>query len=541
MPNISITLPENSQSITRPVIFDIISQVEEITKIDKNTKIFYPGDTQRMQTPGSDIDSDTERFASFNTDRINFIEVEEDYDKDSLATTAVSRVEHIAIFDDPSLRVRICPIYGKSSVTINFSYRCPSKTEALRWRDDMRIRISQMRDINLHSIHYHYPVPLQYLVILKRIYELRENTEAYGQSFQEYVMSFSGQKMVLTSDLVNKDTRLVIPEVQSRIVGMFDFDAIPNKIERDETNGVYTIAFSYKFEYEKPIGCNMRYPVMIHNQLLPAYCVDFTDDAYDLDKVNKSFPLSLYALNAFETDTIMNGRVNSDYILRIPSFDDFIIKQVYPGTGTVFLALCAVDEDKKTLCNLNELGEIILDNDIMTFIRESEYPYITKLYHSILHVGLYRNEFLTDTRSLTCDNSLNIKATNELNLRNQHRIRLSIVCDLTMLTKEALERLKRYPKAFVKIIAAINELLKHHPDFVNLGNLSVITTRDLNAVYQLLTGFPLNNGTIVNSREYYNVNNQNIFKDIDPRIVENYRRNRINNNTVQLNQILVMK
>jgi hypothetical protein len=540
MPNLSVTLPESGQSVTRPVIFEIIKQVEEITKIDVSSKVFFPGETQRMQTPGTSIDSTNERFAIFNTDRITFVEVEEDYDKEALATTAITRQEHIPIFHDQSLRVKVTPIYAKTLVTINFTYRCPSKTEAERWRADMRIRISQMRDINLHDITYHYPIPLEYLLILKMIYDKRESVEAYGQSFQEYVYSMSNQRLKLISDLVGKDTRIVVPETQTRIVGMFDFDGLPNKIERDENNGVYTIAFSYKFEYEKPIGCNMKYPVMIHNQLLPANMIEFTNDAYDLDKVNKSFPLSLYAMNSFETDTVMNGAVNTNYVLRLPDYDDFRLNQFHAGTGSVFIALCEVDQDKKTLCNLRELGDVALDEDILKFIQDSEYPYLSKLYQSILHVDLYRNEFLTDIRTLTVNSQLDISAVQPLDFRNQHRIRFSIVCDLTLLSKSAIDRLKLYPKAFVKIIAAINELLKNHPDFVNLGNKNRITALDFNAVYQALTGFPLNNGTVINQNQYYG-NFGNIFAGIDPRLLENYRKNRINLNSVQINQIMVQR
>lgn len=541
MPNLTITLPENSQSVTRPVIMDIVRQVEEITKIDVSSKIFFPGETQRMQTPGTNIDNNNERFAIFNTDRITFVEVEEDYNKDALSTTAVTRLEHIPVFQDEALRVKIAPVFATSAVTINFTYRCPSKTEALRWRDDMRIRISQMRDLNLHTITYHYPIPLEYLVILKLIYEKREAIEPYGQSFQEYVYSLSDQRLKLVSDLVGKDTRLVIPDCQTRILGMFDFDGLPNKVERDETNGVYTIAFSYKFEYGKPVGCNMKYPVMIHNQLLPADYIQFTDDAYDIDKVNKTFPLSLYAMNGFETDTIMNGVIDPGYVLRLPEYDDFRLNQFHPGTGTVLFALCEVDTDKKTLCSLNDLGEIALDEDILTFIKEKEYPYLTKLYQSILHVDLYRNEFLTNINTITCDSQLNIKAVNPLNLRNQHRIRLSIVCDLTLLSREAIERLKGYPKAFVKIISAINELLKNHPDFVNLGDKKRITALEFDAVYQALTGFPMNNGTNINRNQYYGSNHNGLFRDIDPRVLENYRRNRIGHQTVQISQIMVVK
>lgn len=589
MPNLNVALPETNQSILRPIVIDIIKQVQEITKINPNTNIFYPGEIQKMLTAGSDINSKQDRFAIFNTARYNFIEVEEDFNYETLGTTSIDGRGNPTVFEDEKLGVYISPLYASNNVTINFKYRCPSKTEALKWRDDIRIRISQMRDINLHDITYHYLLPAEFLVLLKIIYEKRENLLPYNQSFEEYMVSHSTDRLTLIGDLVGNDARLAISEKQCRIIGMFGFEGLPDKAERDDATGTWSISFSYKFSFDKPLGCNIRFPIMVHNQLLPPAYVGYYNKSIDLDKINKQFGNSGSALFAFESDTIMNTRVNPMPYIRIPEFDDYILKGVPHGTGSVIVALSEVDTtDKKSLLNLKELGSIVLDKDVLEFIQGIEYPYITKLYKSILHVSLYRNNEPTYTNTIDCTNNLDIKSLNELNLRNQHRIRISIVTDISLLTKEAIDRLRRYPKAFVKIIGAINELLRIHPDFNDLGNQELISNLDFNNVYAILTGMRYNNGSGESTGLYYNeglranewpylsdgsnyyehgssspmnsrqafiagASPQNYnantryssmrnfqFRDLDPRVVENYRMNNMAKNTVMVTGIIAI-
>lgn len=561
MPTVSLTLPEITQAVIRPIVYDIIGQVQHITKIDPSTKIYFSGDSGKRQTSGSSIDSDTDRLAVFNTNRMAFIEVEEEYDIGAIGTTAVTRGEQLPVFIDEALGVHIAPVYASTDMVINFKYRCPSKTEAIRWRDDIRIRVSQMNNIFMHSVTYHYMLPIEAIVLTQAIHANREANFGYGETYEEYMTAHSTPRLTLVGDLTNKSSSLVISETQCRIIGLYGFDALPDKPEHDDGTGTWTISFSYKFSYEKPIGCAIRYPVIVHNQLLPQDLIDFTDKAYDIDKVNKSYSLSIDALHSFESGAIMNSRIIYDYEIKIPSYDDFIPGSYNKGMGTVLTALCEVDADKHTLLNLNELGDIAVDVDVMQFIKESELQYMGKAYFSILNLSLYRDKFLASSGTLSLDASLNVTSVNELDLRRQHRVMLSIVTDLTMLTKEALDRLRRYPKALVKIIGAINEILRNHPDFEKLSTKPVVTKRDLDPIYRMITGYSLSNGAKGTNSEYYgpgrNINswpysgnkysdskigiNNGMFSDIDPRVVENYRNNRIGNNTVMTTGIVAYK
>jgi len=427
-----------------------------------------------------------------------------------------------------------------------------------------------MRDINLHDITYHYLLPMELLILLKAIHETKELTEPYDESYADFITRNSSTRLTVIGDLVNQDARLAISETQCRIVGIYGWDGIPEKPERDDATGTWVSSFSYRFSYEKPIGCNFKYPIMVHNQLIPRYYTYSNSQTYDLYPIDKSYSLSLGALAGFEADTVMDNRVTPHFLIHLPEFDDYQPTTCPPGTGSVFIALCEVDTiDRRTLLSLDDLGDIILDADIMQFIREVEHPYMCDLYKSIFHLSLYRNTSLTTSGSLILDVNLNVKAVTDLNLRNQHRVRMSIITDISLLSREALDRLRRYPKVLAKIIVAINELFRNHPDLVDLGRRSYITALEFSPIYALLTGHAMDNGAGNSSGSNYyggglavngwprNSSSKDmrsaanlhrgtgysspIFADIDPRVIESYRRNRVGTNSTAVVGIVALK
>lgn len=540
MPNVSVTLPETQQSVSRPIIYSIISDLEDITKISKDVRIIYPGDSGRIAQPSSTIDDTNDRSALLGSHRYVFIEVDEDYDKDIVGATAVAQLEYIPVFIDDALGVFIAPIYASSNVTINFKYRTNSKTEAERWRDDMRIKISQLRDINIHSVVYHYLVPKPFIELLETIYEYRERIAGYGNTIAEYIVEKSTDRLTLVGSVDGNHRELAISETQTRIIGRFDWDTLPDKPEKDTENGAWTIGFSYKFSYDKPVACNMRYPIIVHNRLLPAQYTVIDHQENNSDYNNMAYSVSLSALSYFEQQRQVSQYLNTDSLIKLPAHDDYIAKHRPPGTGDVFYALCEVDEvDRIALMNLNELGGLVINRDILDFIIQSEYPYLTKLYNSIIYVSLYRGEYPASDGTISCSNTLDISATNPLNLRLQHRVRFSLVTDLTKLTIDAINRLLKYPKAFVAIINAINEILRDNPGVASLGDKRYITQSDFSDIYRILTGVNFyqsrNMKVYPRGREYYFLDP---FRNLTAAELEFLRRNSIQRNRLELSYII---
>jgi hypothetical protein len=211
----------------------------------------------------------------------------------------------------------------------------------------------------------------------------------------------------------------------------------------------------------------MQYPIMVHNQLLEYPYVQ-EEEAYDLDKHNKSYSISQSCLAHFEVTTELDKVREREQVIKLPSFDEFVPSSQPHAMIPIFSALCSVDEnDKKTLLNLNELDTYQIDPDVIELIRE-EYPYLTLPYKSIFHISLYKWSALSTDKSVYVDNQLNVKAREDLSLRVNHRVVISMVTDVSMLDKPALMRLKKFRKAGRKALLAIN---------VSTGDLKLIAQK----------------------------------------------------------------
>lgn len=489
MPNVSMILEETTQSILRPVVTTIIKQVQDITGIDPNTTIIYPGSAGVNHLPGTEMD-DKDKRANFNNDRYLFIEVNEEYDTDRIITNAVQQYEYPPVFSDPQTQTFITPVYSNNDIVITFKYRTHSLNEAQRWRDDVRMRVAMQRAHNLHRIEYHYPIPNIYLKILEIIHLSRERIDGYGMDFTDYLVRYGDDRMTVICDPGNINHELVIAEAQRRVMGIYDFDSVPEKPSKENESGLYTIEFSYKVSYQKPIGINIKYPVMVHNRLLPQVLVDLDKKQFDQrNVVNEHRSITLDAAKRFESEHELYDMIDVDNVIRIPAFDQFKLSFEPRGVGAILYALVEVDEtNKKDLLNLHELGDIVIDRDVLRFILESESEYVTKMYQSIFQLYLYRNETIRYD-ALVCNQQGYIASTEPLSLRDLHRVKLGIVTDLHLLPDEAIDRLRQYPKVIKKVVDAINDQFRNFPGVTELGVNGYVSDRVFTEIYQRL-GLP---------------------------------------------------
>lgn len=479
MPIINLALPETVEAVSRPIIFSILDHLRQILEISPDIQILFPGDLHKVAQAGATIDNPL-RSPNLANDRYLFIEVDAQLDPNALATTAVHQNEHPPVFVDPKLDLVVAPIYATTDVSLNLRYRTPSRTDALRWYDDLRVRLSQMQDVHLHRVQYHYMLPALYWQILACVHATREATAGYGDDFMTYVREHSTDRLTWIGEVTGHSGTLAVAETQSRIQGRYGFDSLPDKPERED-NGTYTATFSYKFSFERPVSAYFRYPIMVHNQLLPPEYVLFTTSNTNANGAAQQYSRSIAALSHFEIASMGLQVGDLRGYLTVPLYDQFQRPPEVPYTGTVFYALCSIDPtDRVSLVNLNELAELQLDPDILQFIRESEYPYVHKLYKSVIQIHLYRRLTLAHYDTLQCDAALNIRAVQPLDLRIPHRVRFSLVTDWSVLDPEALARLRKYPWVLLKILRSIDELFDQNPYlFSLLGNRPRFNEREM--------------------------------------------------------------
>ncbi|NTW90409.1 MAG: hypothetical protein HGA35_00400, partial [Erysipelotrichaceae bacterium] len=446
MPTVSLTLEDTNRSILNNAYFKIINDIVDTVKIPANTVVAVHKDIDYTLTDNKTNVTGVEAKNLPSTASLRRIQasITEEYNEDALTTTAVHQVSAFPIFEDRDISVTVFPIYVKSDVTIEFSYFTPSKTEANRIRDDIRIRLSQTRNIGMHEIEYDIMLPEVVEEFVADIHVLKNRL--VPQPLQQYFAEHSTKRMHLITDLSNSENaRIAIYEKQVRIVGLFDFSSMPEKVEADNENGNYKVSFSYKLSFDVPRAIGLRYPVMICNKVLPSKYVKFIEDGkvYSLEerKKNLGYTQSLHALSHFEAHRQLENRVDINFPINIPAFDDFDVRQGHKCYVIVASFLTDVNEtDKRTLLNLRDIEPFYIPEKILNFISLGEHAFVKSPYSSFLYFGIHQDDAYFDAMSVVTPD-LTIKATNDLSLMKPVRVTLSLIIDLTMLNKDAINRL----------------------------------------------------------------------------------------------------
>lgn len=463
MPKALIMLPDIEQTVCRPSIYQVVKQVFEITHIPVDTEILYAGKRGTVQVTNSEMGSDN-RESRFSTSNSVFVTVNENYNTDAVQEIQPMAYDHKPVFADPTTSVIITPIYTTSDVEIEITYRHSSETELRKWLAEMLIKTGQGRDIHLHEIHYTFPIPYEFLIILEDIHKLREQVEPYGESFTEYFEKWRTRRIEILSNQAGEKRHLVIKETQIQIIGRFDFTVMPEKPEFLKDIGLWEGKIVYKYSYQRPDAMFIHYPMTVHNQFLPEKYLTGPENIIDYQRSTATNSKSYEFLQFFSDDRYAEMIRPEDRYIRIPIDDDYELGEPRRFTATILRCLCFLDDDRQNLIDLKNLGDWAIDEDILDYLK-GEHRYLHKPFMSIFNVALYKNGHLQDHTKIEVTEDLIVRATEKLSKRDRYHVRLSAMPEIDKPLYQALIRLRAHPKAFFKVLKALNELLHLDPDF----------------------------------------------------------------------------
>lgn len=453
---LKVPIAESDASISRPVVLEVCRQIMNRTNIPEDTRIVFKGDAESILQPGSEIGADKKALSNpqLSGNSQLYVEITETpmLELITVEDTMKDTTQHL-LFNDDKLGIIVAPIKKHVDVLISFRYRSESKTYAQKWRDQIWANVANQRDLDLHTVTYSYPFPPEFITLLKYFYSLRENIAGYGDTFSEYFEAYRESSLTGVSSLSGDNVLIYKPETQTRILGWYDFQGAPEKADKDGESSTWISSFSYKFQYEKPTHCFIRYPVAIHNQLVDQRL--FGRMQKMIWERYKSYSGYTLAQRHFESDAIISratARHPEQY--RIPNWDDIAYTQYVPHTKTLFSTVIEIEEDTKILFNLKDLINYGFHPDVLDYIEQEGYQWITKPYACMLNVALYRNENLTDPKNLTIDKDLNVIANDGTNIRKVNRVRISYYDNIKQVMPEALVRLNNYRKALSVIVLA---------------------------------------------------------------------------------------
>lgn len=488
MPTISIPLPDISQSVFRPIVIDIAQQIKEWTKIDPSVPIFFGNDSGQLQSAGSGLDNKEDRLMrSDTTQRIN-IRAEETFAEDQQITDITGRRGNNPVFVDPALNAWMAPSSISSRVLIDFEYRTRSKEDARKWRDSLNARYLQGRQAIQHQITYSYSLPQPAWEIIYELHRKREAIGGYGEDINDYMRNCITDRMTIISNETGSQIQYTIAERQDRIQGFFEFSNEIPKPEYDDATGMWVVAFQYRFVYQRPSMMDCRYPIIVHQQLLEAPFIEFVNKKIIPDERELKRSQWLWGLQQFEKNTLMQHLKPKSPYIRIPMQDDFRLNYIFPGTSTFLLVLLQQTQAEEFAFNLRELGDVVIDEDILNFIANGEYQYIGRMGKSIFHFDLYRGDQICQNPAIRIDKDLNVFLNTPIDVRKEYRIRMAVFTDFSFIDRGALDRLMEDSVACMKVLGAINELLYYDADFRKLGSQRKIHPWQMSKLYEAVMG-----------------------------------------------------
>ncbi|QNR51704.1 hypothetical protein Xoosp14_13 [Xanthomonas phage Xoo-sp14] len=453
MPSGSITIDETYDSISRPVVYDVVRQIQKLTGAPIGTTIQYIGMSGASYMNGSTL-TPPEEFNTFSHANKMRVEVVEDVDERSFLTMNTHQKNAIAVFSDQALGVLVYPIYSATMARINFQFRAENATVAERFRNDLRMRTGKGRMENLHVVDYSYSFPKEFQYILSRIYDLREEQGGYGQEFDEYLEEHGSNKLTVVTNQVGQQPRLVIAEQQIQVQGWFEFSALPDHPTKDGEASAVQFDFSYVFQYDKVTGAHIEYPMVVHNQVIPEDIRPAHGEGiYSPDQHYRAQSFDTLALEQFSKLFRPPGCCLDGVVL--PYFDDWMPKRVPTGTSSIItLMIAASPNSDRNLGNLYHLGDWKLDDDLMAFLI-AERKYISVLGKSVVHMALFEGNMpLTDGAVSLAEDGCAIKRL-EIDMRKVYHLRLSMLNHLQRISTEDWNRMRKHGKALVKLLTQI--------------------------------------------------------------------------------------
>lgn len=463
MPRRIDMIPDKNDSIVRPVAMQIARQLMRILKIPDNVNLSFPGIWTEGVEIGSSVDSKvTDDPSTFKYGQKMRIEVTEKAVEDRVLATAVHRREHHAIFLDKKLNVAIYPITVGTNMEFAITYRAGTRTEAIKFRDDMLAHFGEGRTDYLHEIDYHYNIPYEQMELLQEIHTLREEKAGYDETLEKWVNDHISQRATNTATLIGTQKKVSIREQQISPTGFFDFAGTFEEGSKDREGATINLEFRYTFTYDQVIGCVAQYPLSIHGQFIGDQWYSKPNaSGYIVQPIRRH---RAPTLSRGYFDVIAHQTPNWERLqyepVKAPYFDDWSPEYRLPFTTNIMQMMAGVEpEDPRALFKLDDVEDFAFDYIIREFL-VSESPYACDFKTSIFHCTLFEDYNPLKDEDLRLLPDLTFVATRDLDPRKQYHIQVSLVHALNSLTNGARERLRSSGEAGIRILEWLQQNIR---------------------------------------------------------------------------------
>jgi hypothetical protein len=404
-------------TIHRPILTSIINDLKETVFKNKDIYTDYINNYE-----DSDFDSSKNIYNNnVKNERLEILS--EIISNDNLAlTNNVLRNNNKPLFVDDDITFRVIPNTINTTFNITLKYYNNSKNNIVKLLNKLKLSTINNNYFAQHTVEYYYNLPVGLLSLIKNINTLKNGEDT---AYYPYIDSITTEAI----DYINSRTKdYSIPTVREKqpVIGNFETDFFSkNKLDKDE-KGWY-IELEYIVDIDIPTNLIVQYPILVNNkQINKLYIPDdkHTEIIYGASDVIDA----LYRVTgSYFTDRLRNDLA----ILNYPMCDEFkpTIK-TKPNMLRLMSLMCKLDsKDLTTLMNLNDFDNIIINKDIITYLKTRIGTTLFNPYEDIFHFELYENNNLVD-KQLYVDEEFNIKTDVELDITKTYRLIFNAMYDL---------------------------------------------------------------------------------------------------------------
>lgn len=447
MPKYMIEVPDVHHAVTRPIIRQVADVVIRNFSLEQDVKqIVINGLNDVIPTNNSTLNSGNNPI---RVDSDSRLEIEFEEEVVNPVSIAILRDEHMPILDDKDLHVFIKPVYAETSITLTFKYIAKDQSTATAWQRRAELQAYRAMNKFLTNVDYHYSIPIGIARQLWVIHALRERAPTrLDENFGKWLRRISTKRLTTISNLANGGIMFAVPELQSRVHGWFDFAYQPQKVEKHNDASAWTAGFSLTFHYDRPDALIIQYPLVIHNQLIPAEYRDDQPPEKDTEHVATNRALSLQALGIFEKKADMHWYNDRTIGVAIPYFDDWLPNHIEAyHTNTTHILMQFDYDDPKFVIDWNDpdtLGDYDMHDPVREYMRDlKNHMFIP--YDTLFLVSLQRWNQAPVIRDMQTDETLRVELKYELDTTAMYHLVINTLHDLSKLSAIGREILGRHP------------------------------------------------------------------------------------------------
>lgn len=493
MTQVILPITDTDNTIERMVAKSTLEQLIYIYSIPVTDIIYQERGSKSLtfqeNIPGQALKLDTDDYL--------IVEYKRKFTDGTLDPTR-HQIEFPFITKMPEINFFVSAIHAKVDLELNITLRTKSYNKIKGFLNNLHIKLLESQVGNYHDIIYSYILPESLIEYYDKVYKAQETVAPYGRTISEFMdIAIKHGGLIRTNqDFSKKDISISINN--RRCAGFFE--SLPDDITSETEPPKHEVSFTYIIQFDEVTHLKVEYKNIIHNQRLDVSMFNpYSEKQYfNIPQTNN---ITLSDNLFLVTDRFY--KYTDYYNIFYSNIDKWLPKPIANKTMSLLILNIQIDPlSLKSVINLNEIIDNRFPQSLIPLLIKY-YQYLTVPYDFPLLIELYYDNIPSGLEIINIDQLLNITTINDLDLRKNYYLRISILTDWFMLSWDMLNLLRLNPNDLFMLLKILLPSLQMFDGVYKSNDPNII----FDALIQKAIYLSTLNGQIVTKKSLVNVIN----------------------------------